>query len=520
MNSITPSLIAFVSASGVLNMLMGLYAATMKTHFSGKKAFIGVSATATLYIIGFAMELASTTLPEVKMWTVVEYMGIAFCPPFCLLLVMHYTAMEKWLTRKVSLGLFVIPTASLLLVATNDRHHLFYRSIYWREGAPFPTTDIVMGEWYIVQGCYTFGCLMLAAFILMRQWRNTPVYRRQVSAMLVGHLLPILASFLYLVGLTPYGLDPVPFVLAVTSACYIWAIRSTGMLDIAPIAREYIFESMRDGVVVLDPLDRLVDYNRAAQRMIPILRMTHIGFTLDKLQDMEPGGCNLLSRLNPSELEGGQRIRWEQDGRALQYDVYISPVLNRKGYTVGRMFTLLDVTGTALVEERLRYLATHDGLTRILSRTFFLEQADLLHKACLKEGRPFSVLLLDIDYFKQVNDKYGHLVGDRALVHAVKICERHLGKEALFARYGGEEFVAALPGLDIEAAWTLAETIRKDLAESPFLWNETRISVTASFGLAEVRTAADTMPDLLHKADKALYQAKAGGRNCIRTALT
>ncbi|WP_058300287.1 histidine kinase N-terminal 7TM domain-containing diguanylate cyclase [Gorillibacterium timonense] len=519
MNSIT-ALITFVSISGVLNALMGLYAATTKTHFSGNRAFIGVSATATLYIFGFAMELASSTLSEVQLWTLVEYMGIAFCPPFSLLLVMHYTAMEKWLNRKVSLALFVIPMVSLALIATNDQHHLFYRSIYWREGSPFPTTDVVMGEWYIIQGGYTFGCLLLAALILMRQWRKTPVYRKQVMAMLIGNLLPIVTSFLYLVGLTPYGIDAVPFVLAVTSASYIWAIRSTGMLDIAPIAREYIFESMRDGVIVLDPLDRLVDYNRAAQRIIPVLCTPHLGLTLDKLQALETGGKNLLSCLNPSELEGGQRIRWEQADGVQHYDVYISPVLNRTGTMVGRMFTLFDVTETAFGEERLRYLATHDGLTQILSRTFFLEQADQLHRICLQEGKDFSLVLLDVDHFKQVNDRFGHFAGDRALTHVVRVCERHLGDGALFARYGGEEFVAALPGMNLATAFKLAEAIRKDLEESPLPWNETLIPVTGSFGVAMAHSDMDTLSDLLHMADKALYQAKEGGRNCIRTAVT
>jgi len=515
MNSITASLITFVSISGVLSLLMGLYAFSMNTHFSGKRAFIGVSATSTLYIFGFAMELASTSLAEIKLWTVVEYMGIAFCPPCCLLLVLHYTAMERWLSRKVSLALFVLPAMSLVLVATNDWHHLFYRSVYWRVGAPIPTTDIVMGEWYIVQGSYTFGCLLLAALILMRQWMKTPVYRKQVTAMLAGHLLPIASSFLYLIGLTPYGIDPVPFVLAITSGCYIWAIRSTGMFDIAPIAREYIFESMRDGVIVFDPFDRLVDYNYAAERIIPALCPAHLGYSLDKLQAADSSGCSLLARLSPAELGSGQRIRLERDGTPSYYEVYISPVLNRGGRTVGRMLSLLDVTEAAAGEERLRYLATHDGLTQALSRTFFLAQADELHEACAREGRSFSVLLLDIDHFKQVNDRYGHFAGDQALVHVVKICERHIGEGNPFARYGGEEFVAALPGMELAAARRLAEAIRAELADSPLKYGEQSIALTASFGLVAGTGTGDTLTGLLHRADEALYQAKANGRNAV-----
>lgn len=514
MNSITASLITFVSISGVLSLLMGLYAASMKTPFTGKWSFIGVSVTATLYIFGFAMELASTTLAEIKLWAVVEYMGIALCPPFCLLLVMHYSAMEKWLRAKIKLALFLLPSITLVLIATNEWHHLFYRSIYWRADAPFPTTDVVMGDWYIVQGSYTFGCLMLAALILMRQWKRTPAYRKQLAAMLAGHLLPILAAFLYLVGLTPYGIDPVPFVLAITSACYIWAIRTTGMLDIAPIAREHIFDSMRDGVVVFDPFDRLADYNRAAARIVSALRPEHLGYRLDRLQAFEPPG-SLLARLNPSDLEAGQRIRLEREGASFYYEVYASPVLNRAGRTVGRMLSLLDVTEAAVSEERLRYLATHDGLTQTYSRAYFLTQADGLFRDCASRGEPFCILLLDIDYFKQVNDRYGHFAGDRALVHVVGICERLLGEGNPFARYGGEEFVAALPGMELAAARRVAEAIRAELAASPLTHGGERIALTASLGLADGTEEGSTLTGLLHRADEALYQAKANGRNAV-----
>ncbi|MEO3947194.1 histidine kinase N-terminal 7TM domain-containing protein [Gorillibacterium sp. CAU 1737] len=519
MNSITIVLLTLVSISGVLNLLMGVYVGTIKTHFTGKWAFFGVSITASIYIFGFAMELVSQTLPEVMGWIGVEYIGIAFCPPLSLLAVLHYTAMERWLKRKVIASLFIIPSLSLILLLTNSWHHLFYRSIYWREGAPYKTADVVVGNWYVVQGCYTFGCLLLASLILIGQWRKTPVYRKQVFAMLIGQLLPIASAFLYMIGATPYGMDPVPFVLTLTSACYIWAMKTTGMIDIAPIARDFIFESMRDGVIVLDPLDRLVDYNRAAQRIVPVLCTPHLGFTLDKLKEMEAGGRNLLTRLASSELDGGQRIRWEQQEDIRHYEVYVAPVLNRRGDAIGRMMTLLDVTEAAVSEERLRYLATHDGLTRILSRTFFLEQAEQLYQACLYEGKGFSLFLLDIDHFKLVNDTYGHFAGDQALVHVVQICQRHLPEAALFARYGGEELVCALPRTSLSGAFGIAEAIRTDLAHSPLPWEEEEITVTSSFGLATVQTVGDSLADLLQKADKALYQAKERGRNRVCPAI-
>jgi PAS domain-containing protein len=98
----------------------------------------------------------------------------------------------------------------------------------------------------------------------------------------------MIAVFLYLMGVTPGGLDPVPVVMCITSAMYIWAMVSTRMLTVVPIAKETIFESMGEGVIVLDPAERLIDYNGAVSRMIPALQVTMIGTTPERRAGGQP----------------------------------------------------------------------------------------------------------------------------------------------------------------------------------------------------------------------------------------
>jgi diguanylate cyclase (GGDEF)-like protein len=519
MNSITSSYITIISVSGVLSVLLALYAMMNKSHFAGMKAFVGVTVTSAIYTFGFALELASGSLEEIKFWLRLEYVGLALSPPFCLILVMHYTGMEKWLTRRTTGSLFLIPLITIVLVATNDYHHIFYQSIYLREGTPSPMADVIMGQWYIVHGSYTFGCLLAGVVLLIRQWRiTTTAYRKQIATMMLGLMLPMIGSFSYLMGWTPYGMDPVPFILTVTSSLYIWAIRTTDMFNVVPIARGHVFESMRDGVLVLDLSDRLVDYNRAALRMIPELSGMGIGASFDKL--WTSGSAPEAPQLKQQEgLQWVRRIRLSQGDEEIQYEVRSLPVQVRSGQSVGRMLMLIDVTESIRTEEKLRHMAEYDGLTGIYNRAHFMEETELLLKKAQEDNQPLSLILFDIDHFKKINDRLGHQAGDKALLHLVQVCRLHLKDQELFGRYGGEEFVVALPGSGLDDAHRLAEELRAAIAASPMYTLEGPVMLTASLGVAEADGANGySLESLLQAADQALYRAKEGGRNMVRTA--
>src|SRR5699024_1048940 len=119
--------------------------------------------------------------------------------------------------------LFIIPVFTTLFCLTNEVHHFMYRDIYLRPGEVQPLIDIVAGPWYVVHGSFTFGCLLLGAILLARYWLQTKAkYWKQILTMIIGFFIPVIASFLYLLGLSPYGMDPVPIVMCFTSALYLW----------------------------------------------------------------------------------------------------------------------------------------------------------------------------------------------------------------------------------------------------------------------------------------------------------
>lgn len=168
---------------------------------------------------------------------------------------------------------------------------------------------------------------------------------------------------------------------------------------------------------------------------------------------------------------------------------------------------------------KFRRLAQRDSLTGISNRQHFIENAQESLRYSAKDSRDASVLALDLDHFKSINDMHGHAAGDAVLKRVVAACQTHLRSIDVFGRFGGEEFTILLPDCDEAEAEQRAQTIRAAIAGSRGVADpaSTGIVATASFGVASTRTSGYNLATLLANADSALYNAKRAGRNCVMT---
>jgi len=173
-----------------------------------------------------------------------------------------------------------------------------------------------------------------------------------------------------------------------------------------------------------------------------------------------------------------------------------------------------------LSEERtsqLSRMAAIDGMTGLYNRCHFLLLAECEHERATRYSRPLSILLLDIDKFKSVNDKHGHDIGDRVIVEIANIL-RYMAREAdITARIGGEEFVVLLPETSVPEAAVLAERLRAAIAATPIHTGGGELQITASIGVAG-GLGNRSLGEMLKQADLALYEAKHSGRNRVRLA--
>ncbi len=166
----------------------------------------------------------------------------------------------------------------------------------------------------------------------------------------------------------------------------------------------------------------------------------------------------------------------------------------------------------------LALAASTDMLTGALNRRAFMESAGREFARVCRYGGHLSCIMIDLDHFKNVNDTHGHAAGDLILSSSARHIASRLREPDMFCRYGGEEFVILLPGTNQDGAVTLAEELRAGLADLDLTYADKRISLTASFGVAEIHAQCSTLDTLLALADQALYEAKESGRNRVRLA--
>nr|GAJ31656.1 hypothetical protein yaiC [Bradyrhizobium sp. DOA9] len=212
-----------------------------------------------------------------------------------------------------------------------------------------------------------------------------------------------------------------------------------------------------------------------------------------------------------AEVKAGDHVRDLQtpDGRRIR--AHCTTMANG-----GRMLTYVDITDLTNKAAMLERLATTDPLTGLYNRRHFLGALDAEWSRFQRYYRSVSVLMLDIDHFKSVNDRYGHAVGDEAIKAVAAACNEGKRKSDLVGRLGGEEFAVLLPETSLSRAWLVAERIRKRAMAILLNAHQAQFGVTVSIGIAEATVSMSGIDALMAAADHALYQAKAEGRNrCV-----
>ena len=189
----------------------------------------------------------------------------------------------------------------------------------------------------------------------------------------------------------------------------------------------------------------------------------------------------------------------------LSYTSFIMPTF--AGVLFGYLLARIKLLG-----EQLEEMAYTDSLTGIYNRLHFSHLLDSEIDKAKRYGEKLSIIFFDIDHFKQVNDTHGHPAGDAVLKEIADVISRANRCSDVFARYGGEEFIVLAAFTNIEGAMEHAQRMRKDIEQHHFPNGR----VTASFGVTEFNPSTDSQESLLERVDKAMYQAKSDGRNCVR----
>lgn len=499
----------FIAASLFLGILAVIcYQRRNESHQALTFCFLLVASA--LYVFGYSGQIAQTTVPQAYRWVLFQGLATPWLYPLWLLIAFQHNR------RKVPVpALFVIPAIVFVLRLTDPWHGLFFGSKVMVVHGPFHILSMSYGPFCILQNIYALAAYLLSIWLYANSVsKSAGFYRRQSLLMLIFTIIVLVSYIFPVFGLIPHDINISPFSMVLIGGVYFYALFGFGSFNTVPLTRRLIFSSMRDAVLVVDTNLRLLDFNPAAQNLLPTLEQKHIG--QPALQVFAPYDGLTESLTSPETTEINLTMATGLGWSQLQdrsFEVRSFPLIARNRI-IGYAAILADMTAQTLLREQLRLHAETDPLTGIANRRLF-DQA--LERECKRSDRfnmPFSLLMIDVDHFKRINDKFGHPAGDEVLRTLARRIRERVRESDLLARYGGEEFAILLVETPLGQAYILAEHIRAAVQDEPFVLSTMQLPVTVSIGLATRAPGDLTSPvALMKQADLALYQAKAHGRN-------
>lgn len=439
-----------------------------------------------------------------------------------LVFALAYTGQERHLRSWTFVLVIALGVATVLLTVAGDTGGWLVAGGSFRGPGLNHGFVPAFGVWRPIHQGWAWGTIMFATGLLALHVAQSPRHVGRLAFILGGPLVAAASS-----GITSpvwpvpewVNLEPLGFSLAV--AALGWGLFRVGEESVAPVARNVVVEEMEDAVVVLDRRGRIADVNRSARDKLGLRLLGPVPTRLATLW------ASVRDRLGTRGVPVSERVDLPvTGGETATFEVSVT-LLGPQGGRDRTVLVLRDITRQVRMEKELRtatralqMLANTDELTGLANRRQLVDRLQDEVERTRRYGRAFSLILLDLDHFKDVNDTYGHAVGDEVLKVTAQAMERVCREMDLAGRMGGEEFAMVLPETDGSGARVAADRLRVEIARclhdadghDPF-------RVTASLGVVTLEAGSDMdVEALLRAADEAMYRAKELGRNRVETA--
>ena len=493
--------------SGILTSFM-VVNALRKSRSPIAIIFAIFMACGTIWNLGFVAEIISPTLESKLFWANIQFTGIVFLPIAWLTLSLLATG--KSLNSLKSLAwINIIAVISLVVIWTDPYHHLFRGTpSLLTSNVPFPILHNDYGIfYYAISVPLTYVLFTISYFILVEFYIKAPeIYRRQSLILMLSVAIPLITDFFYVIDVTPIPYFNFTCIFFSLSGILLnFSIEKNHFLDIRPLAFETAINAMDIGVIVIDSSNRITYLNPAIETITG--DSNNLNISKDATQIFPE-----LAHVFNSDIRKGEITRTQNQ---LEYDYeFQRSYIHQKNYqTVGQIITLHDITEKTKLLKMTEKLSLTDTLTNALNRRALILQGDQEIQRANRYQRELSIILLDVDNFKKINDTHGHLGGDKILKEIVQKIQKIIRHNDFIFRYGGDEFVILLIETDLDQAYQTAERIRNELAEIAQIQtqaNQTPISI--SLGITQL-LPQDTLESFIQRADQALYQSKSAGKN-------
>lgn len=487
-----------------------------KGRTSYRKAFSAFILCVGVYLFGYLMIINNSSLQELIFWNQIQYLGLPFISVLWLTVALLYTKTIYTLNTRMTVVLFFVPVITFFIRFTNSWHHLFYKSWEVKQFFGYYSLHMERSYWYFVHIFYTILCLFLTIIIyyLGYQKKRAGYTKQQFLVFFFASLLPLIGIMLILFAFKKCSIDYTALIMPISILIIGYGIIKYDFLEIKTLAREAIFENNLDGMMILESGLRLIDYNKAAKDFFGAFNIPLDNYPIEHLFNREPE----LLEIFKSEIT--REFSLAIDGEERYFEIGAVPLGNPHDRKMRMLKSIRDITEKKKVQERLTVLATTDSLSGLYNRTEFMKLAQRKYSLSKRYKEELSLLMMDIDLFKTINDTFGHAAGDEVIREMGNLIMTGFRKTDFAGRLGGEEFVVLLKNTSLNEAKKAAEKFREAVSRRKVIYEEQEINFTVSIGVAATYGDIDNNSNIeyiLKQADDALYRAKAKGRNCVET---
>jgi diguanylate cyclase (GGDEF)-like protein/PAS domain S-box-containing protein len=517
-----------LTLSAVLSWIILAYSCRMRTSPGAFGLIIYTGAT-MWWAITYAVHWLFFAQMENFLWLDLTYLGVVGVPVGFLIFSASITNRATWLIPRRSYLLFIEPIITIILLFTDPYHGLFFG------GNRQSGSDVILsgGIWYRVNVFYLYVLIALALlFLIQSYFKSGPLQKRQIGIILGGSCIALITNIMVLQRFNPFpDLDLTPMAFSLTSLVYAYGLFIYGILDIIPVARNLVIETMADGVLVVDSNFRIVDVNYAFIQLLSLQSFEPRG---QKISQILPGWEELIKKNN-----SGQNIKetLQIHPEGLQFvELHMTSLSNKNDKPTGYVIVIRDISErvnaenqlkrsnvllniqlekVAEMQEQLREQANRDPLTGLYNRRFldFALSQEILDAE--QKGEEVSIIFCDIDHFKIINDQFGHLVGDAVLQSIANILLSTIREDDIACRMGGDEFIIVLPRTTIQVAENRALELIQRISNYDFSSPDIKPCIQLSVGVVCYPQHGADRDELFRAADVALYQAKSRGRNQV-----
>lgn len=528
---INPYVVAQFITAGITLVL--IYRVWTKRHTRGGIVLFLMFISVLWWAVSAGFEAAAVPLQSKVLWSKISYVGAFFSPPFFLLFALFYTNRKFVLSPLMLLTLFLIPVLMISLAASNEAHGLIWSGFL---SGPEGTNSLIYqhGLFFWVGMVYIFFLVSVSSLTLfVYSVKSQALYQRQNRLVMLASIFPIAGTILYVSGLNPFpGMDLVPASFMFTGLALLVGISRQKLLDVIPISHEFLVDHFDDAVLVVDEGQRIIDLNKAAEKMMHIEKNAVIG---------RPGAevINLWPSLQPGLLQSAPvKFEIELPGKEIKHiQANISRLKNNRTQFMGWILVFEDITRRKQAEielqhaneelerqlqeirelqEKLHEQAVRDALTGVFNRGYLDTTLERELARAARKGYPLSVFMIDLDHFKQINDNYGHKVGDNVIKTTGKMLLAETRAGDCVCRFGGDEFAVVIPEMGELEARKRAEHWCQQIKTKHVFYQHETIAPTISIGIAVYPENIKEEGNLIDAADRALYAAKNAGRDCVR----